>query len=291
MATEAPKPAPRKVYTTPVIGSPSSSDLKDEDLYDDSSEGELQSLRSEVKRLKKRILELENQTIQNQQLNESMKQKEKEIVRQKMELENARKEGEKLKNELKVQEDALKKRDFELEMEKDMHIRRKKAMDEKEFRIREMEDDLRTKIQKFSASADAQNASTEELFRREKEVEMREVRLQRQHEDLKCFQDQLYEREGRLQQNEKILEEKFKSTIHKEQELKDQMQALDLHKQEGPPASAPAHVTTAPVRILAPSPPPPAPQVRHFHVNSCVLHMVGVCSCDINITITRDHQS
>ena len=244
MATEAPKPAPRRVYTTPVklLGSPSSSDLKDEDLYDDNSEDELQSLRSEVKRLKKRILELENQTIQNQQL--------------------------------KAQEDALKKREFELEMEKDMHIRRKKAMDEKEFRIREMEADLQAKLQKFSVSANAQNASTEELFHREKEVEMREVRLQRQQEDLKCFQDQLCEREGRLQQNEKILEEKFKSTILKEQELKDQMQALDLHKQEeGPPASAPAHVTTAPVRILAPSPPPPAPQVYHCYVNSCVLHM------------------
>ena len=268
MAAEVPKPAPRRVYTTPVkiLSSPPSSDLKDEDLYDDGSEDELQSLRSEVKRLKERIVELENQASQNKPLNESMKQKEQEIERQKVELENARREGEKLKNELKAQEDALKKRDFELEMEKDMHIRRKKAMDEKEFRIRELEDDLQTKIQKFSVSANAQNASTEEIFHREKEVEMREIRLQRQHEDLKCFQDKLYEREGRLQQNEKILEEKFKSTLDKEKELKDQMQALDLHRQEGPPASAPAHITTAPVRILAPSPPPPEPQVRSVFI-------------------------
>ena len=241
MAGEVPRPAPRKVFTTPL--SQTSNELKDEDLYDDDSTSEVEELRNETKRLKERVEALEKHEIQLKQQSEVIKRQEQEIEQQKRQLEVAKREAQKQQNELKAQEERLKQRDFELDMEKDMHIRRKKAMDEKEFRIREMEDDLQSKIQKFSTATTAQNSSLEELARREEDVGIREVRLQRDQEKLKSFQDELYEREGRLEQNERILEEKFKNMIAKEQEIKDQMHALELQREE--------HLTSIPTTPVA----------------------------------------
>ena len=230
MAGEAPRPTPRKVFTAPI--SQASNELKDEDLYDDDPTSEVEELRNETKRLKERVAAMEKQELQVKQQSEVIKRQEQEIEQQKRQLKDAKREALKQQSELKVQEERLKQRDFELDMEKDMHIRRKKAMDEKEFRIREMEDDLQSKIQNFSTATTAQNSSLEELARREEDVGIREVRLQREQEKLKTFQDELYEREGRLEQNERILEEKFKNVIAKEQEIKDQIHALELQREE-----------------------------------------------------------
>lgn len=252
MAAEPPKPAPRKVFTAPIPVS-NNTDLRDEDLYDppdDDVSNEVEVLRGEVKRLKERIATMEKHEDRIKQQSELIKVQEQELEKRKHELEVAKKEGEKLKSELKEREEQIKQNSFQLEMEKDMHIRRKKAMDEKEFRIREMEDDLQTKIQQFSNATTSQNSSLEELARREEDVGIREVQLQRRQEELQSFQDQLYEREGRLQQNERTLEEKFKNIIAKEQEIKDQMHALELERQEQPVSSVP---TTKPI----PSSPPP----------------------------------
>ena len=235
MATEAPKPAPRKMFTAPA------NTLKDEDLYDASDDdlpGEVGALQNEVKRLRARVAALEKQENEAKGQSERIQRQEREIEEQRKQLEVAKREAQKQQSELKAQEERIKQRDFELEMEKDMHIRRKKAMDDKEFRIREMEDDLQSKIQNFSAATITQNSSLEELARREEDVGLREVRLRHQEEKLKSFQDELYEREGRLEQNERTLEEKFKNVIAKEQEIKDQMHALELHREE--------HVHSAP---------------------------------------------